>query len=336
MTRHPAVGGSAMSATGSLVRTPRVVIGLLLAVLLGVLSLVGTQPASAAGPCGPPVTSVIACENTQPGDPPSDWQVSGQGDTTIQGFATSMSVLPGQTISFKINTPSTRYHIDILRVGYYQGSGATKVVSSMQPTATLPQSQPACKNDTAPTGLIDCGNWAVSASWTVPSNAVSGLYLAHLKRDDTSTGNGSLIPFVVRNDSSHSDILFQTDDETWQAYNSQGGNSLYACASNCPPGSPTAYKGASKVSYNRPWHTALDDSGRSWFMYAEYNMIRFLEENGYDLSYTSGVDVSQPGYAPVIEQHKIFLTAGHDEYWSGQQRANVQAALSAGVNMAFF
>ena len=68
-------------------------------------------------------------------------------------------------------------------------------------------------------------------------------------------GGSSLIPFVVRNDASHSDILFQTDDETWQAYNTYGGNSLYQCTVNCPPGSPEAYKGAAKVSYNRPWHT---------------------------------------------------------------------------------
>jgi hypothetical protein len=293
------------------------------------------------------VTSVIACENTKPGDPPSDWQVSGSGDAAIQGFATSMSVLPGQTISFKINSSTvTKYHIDILRVGWYQGMGATKVASGLLPSVTLPQSQPACKSDTAPTGLIDCGNWAVSASWTVPSTAVSGLYLAHLKRDDTTSGNGSLIPFVVRNDSSHSDILFQTDDETWQAYNTYpsttSGNSLYQCHANCPTGTPEAYLGSFKVSYNRPWQSCADDIqpgntlGSSCFMYAEYNMIRFLEENGYDVSYTSGVDVSQPGYASVIEQHKVFLTAGHDEYWSAQQRANVTAARDAGVNMAFF
>ena len=290
---------------------------------------------AAADPCGPPVTSVIACENTLPGDPPSDWQVSGAGDPTIQGFATSMSVNVGQTISFKIDTPATSYHIDILRIGYYQGDGAHKVVSDMQPTAALPQIQPDCLNDTSgPTGLIDCGNWAVSASWTVPGNAVSGLYIAHLVRDDT--GGSSLIPFVVRDDSSHADILFQTDDETWQAYNTYGGNSLYQCTVNCPPGNPEAYKGASEVSYNRPWHSAEDDNGASWFLYAEYPMIRFLEENGYDVSYTSGVDVSQPGYASTIDQHKVFLTAGHDEYWSGQQRTNVTAARDAGVNLAFF
>src|SRR6516164_5633377 len=89
---------------GRRVLNRRSAVGLGLAVLLSLLFLVNVRPVAAAGPCGPPVTSVIACENTKPGDPPRDWQVSGQGDTAIQGFATQMSVLPGQTISFKINT----------------------------------------------------------------------------------------------------------------------------------------------------------------------------------------------------------------------------------------
>src|SRR5258708_6383408 len=169
-----------MSATGFLIRLPRWVIGLILTVLLSLLSLAYIKPAAAANPCGPPVTSVIACENTLPGDPPSDWQVSGQGDTTIQGFATSMSVNAGQTENFKINTPAKSYHTATRRTGYSQAAGAPRPFSTGLPPAPLPQPQPACLDDTAPTGLIDCGNWAVSASWTVPSNAVSGLYIAHL------------------------------------------------------------------------------------------------------------------------------------------------------------
>jgi hypothetical protein len=328
-----------MTFAGSLSRG-RWAVCLVVGVVLAVpVSLAAVRTAGAAGPCGPPVVSVIACENTQPGDPASDWQVSGAGDSTIQGFATSMSVTPGQTVSFKISTPAKAYHIDILRIGYYQGNGARKVVQNLLPTATLPQTQPACLNDSAPTGLVDCGNWGVSASWAVPATAVSGVYFAHLVRNDT--GGSSLVPFVVRDDTSHSDILVQTSDETWQAYNTypstSTGNSLYQCSTNCPPGSPLAYKGAAKVSYNRPFQSGADDSGgRSWFMWAEYQMVRFLEANGYDLSYTSGVDVSMPGYASTIEQHKVFMTAGHDEYWSAQQRANVTAARDAGVNMAFF
>src|SRR5262249_29773296 len=34
--------------------------------------------------------------------------------------------------------------------------------------------------------------------------------------------------------------------------------------------------------------------------------------------------------------HRAFLSVGHDEYWSGDQRANVEAARDAGVSLAFF
>ena len=120
----------------------------------------GAPTASAADPCAAPVTNVIACENSKPGNPASEWQVTGAGSTTIQGFATTMSVNPGDTVRFKIKTPATRYHIDIYRMGYYQGNGARKVAAGVLPSATLPQTQPTCLNDSAATGLIDCGNWA--------------------------------------------------------------------------------------------------------------------------------------------------------------------------------
>ena len=85
-----------------------VVLGLIIA-----LGIAATKPAAAAAACANPV----ACENQLPGDPASDWEVNGIGDSSIQGYATSMSVNVGQTESFKINTPSTNYHIDILRLG---------------------------------------------------------------------------------------------------------------------------------------------------------------------------------------------------------------------------
>ena len=167
------------------------------------LAWLTTAPSRALAACGNPV----ACENQLPGDPPCDWEVTGAGDSSIQGYATQFSVNAGQTISFKIKTPSTNYHIDILRLGYYGGDGARKIAANIKPTATLPQTQPACQQFSS-TGLIDCGNWSVSASWTVPSTAVSGVYIAHLVRDDAQDpGGDSQIPFVVRNDSSHSDIV---------------------------------------------------------------------------------------------------------------------------------
>ncbi len=263
------------------------------------------------------------CENLKIGNPESEWDISGAGDPTIQGFATAMSVAPGQIQQFKIDTPSSNYNIEIYRMGYYGGMGARKVATVI-PSASLPQNQPNCLTVSA-TGLIDCGNWGVSASWTVPVGTVSGIFFARLVRLDT--GGDSHIVFVVRDDTGGSDILFQTSDTTWQAYNQYGGNSLYVGGPGTSPG--RAYK----VSYNRPF-TTRHTSPEDFVFNAEYPMVRWLERNGFDVSYTSGIDTDRFG-AELLE-HKVFLSVGHDEYWSGPQRANVEAARAAGKHLAFF
>jgi hypothetical protein len=276
--------------------------------------------AAAASACTTPANAIVA-ENCLPGNPSTDWDVSGAGDTTILGFGTQISVNKGNPITFKVNTTATNYRFDIYRMGYYGGNGARKV-ATVTPSATLPQAQPSCISD-ASTGLLDCGNWAVSGSWTVPANAVSGIYFAKVVRTDT--GGASHIFFVVRDDSSTSNLLFQTSDTTWQAYNEYGGNSLYV-------GNPAGR--AYKVSYNRPFTTRNTASGQDWVFNAEYPMVRFLESNGYDVSYFSGIDADRSG--SLILRHPTFLSVGHDEYWSAAQRANVEAARAAGVNLAFF
>ncbi len=97
---------------------------------------VGASPAAAA-PCDAPITNPVACENTKAGNPASEWDISGSGSSAIQGFSTDISVDQGQTVSFKVDTPATRYHLDIYRMGYYGGSGARKV-ATVQPLAVLP------------------------------------------------------------------------------------------------------------------------------------------------------------------------------------------------------
>jgi hypothetical protein len=311
--------------------SPRYLLALLVLPTIFALPLSSSAAAESEDNCAS-APNPIVCENALPGTAPSQWQVSGIGDPTIQGYATSMSVNVGQTESFKIKTEASAYHIDILRLGYYGGNGARLVASNITPTAQLPQIQPECLHEPS-TGLIDCGNWGVSAQWTVPSNAVSGVYIALLTRNDT--GGKSQIVFVVRNDASHSKILLQTSDATWEAYNDYGGNSLYTCTVECPPGNPKAYKGAYSVSYNRPFDGAFTtDNGASYLWYAEYQMMRFLEKNGYDVSYTTEDEVDRNG--ALLKNHKIFMSSGHDEYWSAGQRANVEAAREAGVNLAFF
>jgi hypothetical protein len=271
---------------------------------------------SAFASCAAPKNPVEA-ENCLAGNPLRDWYIAGAGSPNIQGFTTDISVNVGQTVFFKIATNAVSYRIDIYRLGYYQGNGA-RFIASVSPSVSLPQTQPACLTDSS-TGLIDCGNWTVSASWVVPSTATSGIYFAKLVRLDT--GEAGLTVFIVRNDSSHSDILVQTCDPTWHAYNDYGGSSLYT--------GPTTR--AFKVSYNRPFNVP---EMYTWLFTAEYPMLRWLEANGYDASYFAGVDTDRRGQ--LLTQHKIFMSVGHDEYWSGGQRSNVEAARAAGVNLAFF
>lgn len=291
------------------------------------LALVGSRPVEAQTfGCSPAMANDIVCENSKPGNQSSDWQISGSGDPSIQGFATDISVNQGATISFKINTTAKAYTIGIFRLGYYGGLGARQV-ASVTPSATLPQTQPACKTDTS-TNLFDCGNWAVSASWQVPSNATSGIYFAVLIRPDT--GGASQIFFIVRNDTGHSDMLYQTSDETWQAYNAYGGHSLYGQMDTFD-----LPNRAFKVSYNRPVITRDFANESATFVFgAEHPLVRWLEANGYDVTYFTGIDAARNG--TLIRNHKVYISSGHDEYVSGPQRTNIEAARDAGVNLAFF
>ena len=293
-----------------------------LAVLALALSALVTVPlvaqAAAADPCGPDGNK-ITCENSKPGTDPSVWDIQGAGDSSIQGFSTDISVNVGSTIGFKVDTDASSYAIDIYRLGWYDGDGARKI-TSVSPSATLPQRQPQCINDLS-TQLYDCGNWALSASWSVPSTAVSGVYIAKLTR---TSGDSSHITFVVRDESSRSDLVFQTSDPTWQAYNNYGGSDFYKGGAN-----GRAYK----LSYNRPVTTRSGLGGRDFFFSNEYPLVRFLERNGYDTTYISGVDTDRLG--GLLTNHKAFLSVGHDEYWSAAQRRNVETARDAGVHLLF-
>ncbi|MEM7111797.1 MAG: N,N-dimethylformamidase beta subunit family domain-containing protein [Chloroflexota bacterium] len=313
-------------------------------------------------------TNKIVQENRLPGHPPTEWDVNGWGDPSIQGFGHDISINVGETIDFKIKTDSDDYRIDIYRMGYYGGNGARRV-DSILPSVPLPQAQPEGLRDPE-THLYDCGNWSVSASWTAPTEATSGIYFARLVRQDAAPaswradngqnppaerppaephaygalGFGKLanplreprashIYFIVRDDANHSDVFFQTADTTWQAYNRYGGHSTYAEMDPSYPRIHGKPNRAHKVSYNRPLETRHYRAVNTVFN-AEYPFVRWLEANGYDVTYTTGVDSARRG--ELIQNHRLFLSVGHDEYWSLEQRKHVEAARAAGVNLAFF
>jgi hypothetical protein len=113
----------------------------------------------------------IVTENALTGNPISEGGVPNFRDTRIAGFSTKMSLNAGETVHFKISVETgATFTLKIYRLGYYGGNGARLIVN----LGTLSGvAQPAGISDPA-TGLLDCGNWSESASWAIPSTAVSG------------------------------------------------------------------------------------------------------------------------------------------------------------------
>jgi hypothetical protein len=98
-----------------------------------------------------------------------------------------------------------------------------------------------------------------------------------------------------------------------------------------------------KVSMMRPYAdisgAMTDDNNLNSFFRAEYPMARWLEAQGYDVTYTTTLDVHRSGKTGARNQlldHRVFLSVGHDEYWTQEMRDAITAARDKGVHVGFF
>ncbi len=279
----------------------------------------------------------------------SEWKLTKPAvKREIEGYASSTSVAIGDSIQLFVNTTSSKFSYAIYRMGWYQGLGGRTI---SDPVFTEGTSQQIPKTEEQ-YGLIEC-HWKNPIKVVIEKNWTTGVYLVKLEEKDTQ--KQSYIIFVVRNDDSNSDILFQLPVTTYQAYNYWGGKSLYHWGSgDSLPWGSTEGDAAVKVSFDRPYalNTNLDVahtvgsgeffanfqpvsrgypiSSASW----DYNMIRWLEKKGYDVSYSTNVDTQAS--LNELNNHKLFLSNGHDEYWSKQMRGHITKARDNGVNLAFF
>ncbi len=204
-------------------------------------------------------------------------------------------------------------------MGWYQGLGGRLVYSSKVMPGV---NQPAPVVDQA-TRMVSASNWRNPVTLTIPTSWVSGVYVVKLV---SSAGLMRYTEFIVRNDASYAPILFQSSVLTYQAGNSWGGRSLDGTGA-----ANTTANRSFAVSFDRP---LAANAGLSDFTTYEYNLLSWLERQGYDVTYTTDIDTDQHGQ--LLRQHRLFLAAGHDEYWSSGMRASIAQARAAGVSLAFF
>ena len=156
---------------------------------------------------------------------------------------------------------------------------------------------------------------------------------------------------VVRPDPSEpAPILLVLSTTTWHAYNDWGGPSLYT--------------GGTRVSFERPLARGLlvkpEPIGRmmqpepdreamgfrtwarthglsewcggaGWFTY-ERTLTRWAEANGYRLDVAISQDLEQ--HPEILDGPRLFLSAGHDEYWSWGMRDALDTFVGRGGNAA--
>lgn len=284
----------------------------------------GPEPAPPAPPLAPIHANEIVAENAMPGD---TWNLRYPAleEHRIKGYARPFSVVANETLEFFVTTTAATFSAEIFRLGWYDGMGARRM-TTLGPTTGVEQSGWRTIDPT--TGLVEMA-WQPALTLTVPPEWTTGVYVVRLT---SSEDLSSYIPFVVRPAAPAGRILYHTGEMTWQAYNAYGGASLYSASIPGPYDQDfPAMDRARAVSMDRPFdREGLGVGLREW----EIPTIRFLEEQGYAVDYTSGADIDRD--PDILLRYDVAISAGHDEYWTPRMRDAFEAARDAGVHLAFF
>jgi hypothetical protein len=256
--------------------------------------------------------ALILAENAKPGSP--DWRISDGNERPrgIEGFADRVSAQQGEGVRLFVTTEAPTFEVVAYRLGFYDHVGAREVWRS-EPLVGI--DQPEC-NFHPDTATVECSNWAPSLTVGIDGNWPPGQYLFKLI---PSQGTSSFVPFILRDDYRHSDVLVISAVTTLLAYNPWGGHSFYS-------GDPHATIG----SFDRPldWNWA-----QSGIIGDTYNVGMMLESMGLDVSYTTNVD--QHLRPQDLKNHRVIVSGYHDEYYSLEMREGLEAARDSGVNLVF-
>jgi hypothetical protein len=262
-----------------------------------------------------PQPNAITRENALPGA--SDWPLTPPAlNHAVEGYGDQISIHPGDVVTVRVSVASpASVSWRVYRMGWYSGAGA-RAVQSGGPIQVTPQ--PACSRNRI-TSRVEC-SWQKAFTVATGGDWVSGVYLIKLHIE----GGESYVPFVIV-DGRTAHIVQNVNVTSWEAYNDFGGESLYADASGTMP-----HGKAWEVSFDRPF---ANDYGAGKFLDYEFDLVRFVEALGYDVTYTTGIDLAHDG--KQVRQARLFVSVANDEYWVQAEKDAVQAARDGGVNLAF-
>jgi hypothetical protein len=238
----------------------------------------------------------------------------------IRGYTDRQSVLQGQSLCFRIcdlkGAASVSLPIRIVRLGLVE----TELAAGLAEVHAGPV--PAERG-------WENNRWPVSHTLSVGRDWPSGVYVARVGLKDTDAPG---VYFVVRNASpaDAAPIVVQIPTTTINAYNNWGGASLYGYNSRA---------GAARaVSFDRPqvsdplWPRGYGFENE-WELRIKA-LAHWLEAAGYPADFIADNDLHDT--AGLLDPYRLFVSVGHDEYWTWEMRDQFDAFIARGANAAIF
>ncbi len=171
---------------------------------------------------------------------------------------------------------------------------------------------------------IPCANKGIKPQdWNYSDlniNLSPGVYIGEIK---DNKGNESFAPVVIEDTNSKHAGIAVVPFQTLYAYNLWTGKSAYLGDGD--------FAKRDRIIY---FHQPLErDSGLGKFVSYVAPLVGEIEKSHLDITYIADTSLSSANN-PLLE-HQAYISMGHDEYWTKQERSNILAARDSGSNLIF-
>ena len=240
--------------------------------------------------------------------PESPWVIGKkEWRKSTAGYISETSNIKGSKIQVFVSCPAKSFYLVVGKIGNYSGTEFKEVLKT-EPKKCVQQ---LAKNSP---------NWIPTASFE-SSNLESGIYLIRINDSD---GFKSFIPLIIKDNNQRSKSLFVLPTMTMHAYNSWSGSNTYK--------GKNGFEGRLRVvNFSSPLDSGFG-TGKYW-KYVHPLVIE-LERLNIGIDYVTDVDIHF--FPNLLENRAVYISAGHDEYWTAKERDSVIKARKAGMNLLFF
>ena len=253
----------------------------------------------------------------------------------IDAYCWPQSARAGERVELFVSTDAPAFDVEVVR----QGARDERVHHE---SGLAGQTHPVPEN----AGTAGCG-WPAAHALVVDPAWRSGFHLVRLR---TPSGEEAEAFFVVRAQQPGRSLLVLSTS-TWAAYNDWGGPSYYTGGNvvslerPLPKGflarpDPHRLRAARADELPAEEIAALLGEGLSFWVVAagwsswELLFVRWAEREGVELDYAVSADLETvPG---LLDPYRLYLSVGHDEYWSAGMRDAVEGFVDGGGRAAFF